>query len=137
MTLAEKILWLFLRDAHFAGLRFRRQHPLGLYIVDFYCSQKKLIIELDGEYHYMTTQEDRGRDTFLKRHGYHVLHFTNEYIFDHLEQTFRDIADELAIDWQPKDFDDIRSVKFTRKLNTLLSEVRKYKAQDKYNKPAG
>jgi very-short-patch-repair endonuclease len=50
-TQAEKILWAKLRNNQLKGYKFRRQHPIGLYIVDFYCHQLKLVIEIDGDYH--------------------------------------------------------------------------------------
>jgi very-short-patch-repair endonuclease len=84
-TDCERKLWAILRGKQFAGLRFRRQHPLGPYIVDFYCSAAKLVIELDGGQH--STDEnmayDAARDGWLKSQGYRVLRFSNEDFLKH------------------------------------------------------
>jgi very-short-patch-repair endonuclease len=78
-TDAERKLWSLLRSKQFAGLRFRRQQPIGCYIVDFYCSPAKLIIELDGEQHGEEghARYDEIRTNWLLVHGYHVLRFSN------------------------------------------------------------
>ena len=129
MTLPEKILWQFLRGSGFAGLRFRRQHPVGHYIADFCCLQKKLIIELDGGYHTKIEQEDKERDDFFKEQGFRILHFTNDHIFDRIEWTLQTIALELEVDWQKNYHDCIASVKFPKRLYSLLGGVRKYREQ--------
>ena len=125
MTLSEKILWQFLRSSSFAGLRFRRQHPIGRYIVDFCCLRKKLIIELDGRYHNATTQEDKDRDIFLKNRGFRILRFTNDQVFDQIDGLLQTIADELTIDWQKGYHDCVSDVKYPQRLYALLSGVRK------------
>ena len=132
MTLPEKILWQFLRGSSFAGLRFRRQHPVGHYIADFCCLQKKLIIELDGEYHTKIEQEDKKRDDFFKEHGYRILRFTNDNVFDHIERMLQTIAQELEIDWQKNYHDCVASVKFPQRLYTLLGGVKKYREQTRF-----
>ena len=129
MTLPEKILWQFLRSSSFAGLRFRRQHPIGCYIVDFCCLQKKLIVELDGEYHTKIEQEDKERDDFFKGHGFRILHFTNDHIFDRIEWALQTIAQELEIDWQKNYHDCIAGVKFPQRLYSLLRGIRRYREQ--------
>ena len=129
MTLPEKILWQFLRGSAFAGLRFRRQHPIGRYIADFCCPAKKLIIELDGEYHTKVRTADRHRDDFLLSHGFRILRFTNDHVFDRIDWLLQTVADELAIDWKKSYWDCNVCVKFPQKLHTLLSETRKYRAQ--------
>lgn len=65
-TTAEKILWKCLRGRKFHGLKFRRQHPLHKYIADFYCHEKKLVIELDGEIHSGEINENYDRDEVRK-----------------------------------------------------------------------
>ena len=127
MTLPEKILWQFLRGSTFAGLRFRRQHPIGRYIADFCCPSKKLIIELDGEYHENIRQEDQDREDFLQKHGFRVLRFTNDHVFDCIEWILQSIADELAIDWGKNYHDCATCVKFPQKLYALLSGVKRYR----------
>ena len=82
MTIAETILWRALRGSRFSGLKFRRQVPVGRYVVDFLSVEHRLIIELDGRPH--DTDEaiahDRKRDVFLRANGYRVLRFPNDLI---------------------------------------------------------
>ena len=125
MTLPENILWQFLRGSTFAGLRFRRQRPIGLYITDFCCTSKKLIVELDGEYHERIKQEDKERDDFLRERGFAILRFTNDQVFKRIEWVLQTIADELRIDWN-KNYDDcVTDVKFPQKLHRLLAGAKK------------
>jgi very-short-patch-repair endonuclease len=79
MTDAERMLWALLRRKHVAGLRFRRQQPIGPYIVDFYCPAAKLIVELDGGQHGETRRReyDELRTRWLQGNGYRVLRFSN------------------------------------------------------------
>ena len=77
---SERKLWALLRSKQFAGLRFRRQQPMGPYVVDFYCSAAKLVVELDGSQHGLdeNLEYDAIRDGWLKSQGYRVLRFSNE-----------------------------------------------------------
>ena len=87
MTEAEKILWKHLRNSKLHGLKFRRQHPVDIFIADFYCHQKKLIIELDGNIHDILEQKeyDEGRTFKLEEKGFKILRFKNEEIINDLE----------------------------------------------------
>ncbi len=78
-TDAERKLWARLRGLRVIGLRFRRQHAIGNYIVDFICLEKKLILEIDGGQHneQHTIQKDDARTKWLESEGYHVLRFWN------------------------------------------------------------
>ena len=78
-TDAEHLLWLHLRSKQLANLRFRRQQPIGPYIVDFFCPSAKLVIELDGDQHGTSRgiAYDTVRSDFLTRHGCRVLRFSN------------------------------------------------------------
>jgi very-short-patch-repair endonuclease len=93
-TTAESLLWELLRDRRLLGRKFRRQHPIGQFIADFFCDDARLIIEIDGAVHREPTQQerDRLRETILREHGFAMLRFTNEQIFDHTEQVLREIA---------------------------------------------
>ena len=75
LTYGEKILWKLLRDKNFKGLRFRRQHPIDNYIVDFCCNEKSLIIEIDGPLHDDEEKKlkDTIRQTYLENKGYKFL----------------------------------------------------------------
>jgi very-short-patch-repair endonuclease len=78
-TEAERKLWRLLRNRQFAGLKFRRQQPIGPFIADFYCSVAKLVIELDGEQHAasLASKRDQGRTKWLEARGYRVLRLWN------------------------------------------------------------
>jgi very-short-patch-repair endonuclease len=82
-TEAERRLWAILRDHRLVGLRFRRQQPIGPYIVDFYCSQAKLVVELDGDQHgsLQAILYDEARTRWLMTRGYIVLRFPNRSAF--------------------------------------------------------
>ncbi len=96
MTLAEKILWRELRGKKLKSLRFRRQHPIGSFVVDFYCHEKKLVIELDGEVHDSNEakQRDQSRTDALENFGLKVIRFRNEEVIDELEKVLRKIQNE-------------------------------------------
>ena len=80
-TPAEKALWLLLRGESL-GVHFRRQHPVEGYIPDFVCLPRKLIVEVDGAYHFCNSQplSDQERTSYLEAKGFHVLRFTNEQV---------------------------------------------------------
>jgi very-short-patch-repair endonuclease len=79
LTDAEKALWQRLRDKQLSGFRFRRQAPVGDYIVDFACFNPRLVIELDGGQHAQTAQQkhDTARTEFLESQGFRVVRFWN------------------------------------------------------------
>ncbi|QLF93115.1 endonuclease domain-containing protein [Pseudomonas sp. ABC1] len=76
MTDAEQRLWYYLRGHRFLGLKFKRQKPIGPYIVDFICMERWLVIELDGGQH-QQSEADKIRDRYLASRGYRVLRFWN------------------------------------------------------------
>lgn len=82
MTPSEKILWHDLRAKRFHGLKFRRQVPIGSYVVDFACLEKKVIVEIDGSGHTRKTniQSDWVRDQKLEGLGFTILRFTNDQV---------------------------------------------------------
>ena len=82
---AEKLLWKALRNREFAGFKFRRQHPIGAYVVDFACVEAKLIVEIDGESHLSSRREDERRTIMLEAEGWLVLRFWNTEVYDELE----------------------------------------------------
>jgi very-short-patch-repair endonuclease len=86
-TDAEKRLWSHLRNRKAAGLKFRRQHPIGDRIVDFFCAEAKLAIELDGSGHYrhLSQTSDLDREIDLYEKGIRVLRFCNNEIFENLD----------------------------------------------------
>ena len=84
-TDAEQRLWYHLRAQRFMGLKFKRQKPVGSYIVDFVCMERQLIIELDGGQHAEQATYDQQRDTWLRCQGYSVLRFWNNEVMQQLE----------------------------------------------------
>jgi very-short-patch-repair endonuclease len=95
-TAAEQLLWAQLRDRRLAGFKFRRQRPIGAYVADFVCVERKLIVEVDGEPHDLTVAHDTVRDAKLGAAGYRVLRFRNEEARGNLEGVCRSIRNALA-----------------------------------------
>lgn len=96
-TEAERLLWSKLRSRQLGGFKFRRQYPYEGYILDFVCLQKKIVIELDGHQHGYGENKgkDKERDQGLKEQGYQVLRYSNNLIFENLEDVLRDILKNL------------------------------------------
>ena len=90
-TEAEQRLWYHLRAHRFMGLKFKRQKPMGRYIVDFVCLEHRLIIELDGGQHADQLVYDRHRDAWLRSQGYTVLRFWNNDVMQQLESVLEQI----------------------------------------------
>ena len=84
MTPAEARLWEALRAKRLNGLRFRTQHPVGKFVLDFYCPACKLAIELDGSVHDENAEQDAARTGHLEAYGYRVLRFSNEQVMAEL-----------------------------------------------------
>jgi very-short-patch-repair endonuclease len=86
-TESEKILWKHLRKLRADGFTFRQQHPIDIFIADFYCHRFKLIIEVDGEIHFndQAMEHDDGRTGELERFGIKVIRFTNEEVIKYQE----------------------------------------------------
>lgn len=97
MTQSEIVLWNALRQ-EIKGYKFRRQHPIGDYIADFFCVTKRLVIEVDGGYHDdpQQQQEDQWRTDYLLSKGYHVLRFKNEEINCDTKSVISRIKEELT-----------------------------------------
>ncbi len=97
MTAAENELWASL-GLKFPNTKFRRQHPLGQYIADFYCHQHKLVIEVDGSIHSLpkVIQNDFEKQQFLEGQGLKVLRFTNNQVFNNLEQVLESINKNIS-----------------------------------------
>jgi len=93
-TPAEEILWQLLRDRQFMGLKFRRQHQIGDYIVDFYCHEERIIIELDGPVHSDAAHQkkDAKRDAYLQSLGLVVLRFPNKQVLEDPQSVLEQIA---------------------------------------------
>jgi len=94
-TDAELALWQLLRAKRMKGLKFRRQHPIPPYIVDFICTERKLIIEEDGGQHANAVEYDQKRTTFLESKDYTVIRFWNNKILSNIEGVYEVLLKHL------------------------------------------
>lgn len=94
-TKAEEVMWLTLRNNHLKGYKFRRQHPLLHYVVDFYCHQLKLVVEIDGEYHQTVEQTklDKERTVNIEFQGLDVIRFTNDEVLTDIDTVLNKIRE--------------------------------------------
>ena len=99
-TSAEATLWGYLKNKQLKGRKFRRQHSVGNYILDFYCFPEKIAIELDGAYHFTEEgrKKDEERDAYLQSKGITVLHFENKEVFNNLESLLAEIASHFNLE---------------------------------------
>lgn len=95
-TDAELRIWYHLRARRFMGLKFRRQVPMGRYIVDFLCHECRLIVELDGGQHAEQIEADRVRDAWLESQGYRVVRFWNHEVWQELDAVLEQLR--LAVE---------------------------------------
>ncbi len=85
MTPAEEKIWHLIRNGQVNGRKFRRQQVIDGFVVDFFCSELKLIIEIDGDIHAFKKEYDSAREEHLRTQGFAVVRFTNNQIFEELE----------------------------------------------------
>ncbi len=97
MTTPESILWEAVKGNKVEGYKFRRQHPIHLYIADFYCHKLKLVIEIDGEYHNSETQlkKDQERTSYLNAQGIQIIRFTNSEVINNLNEVINKIKEVI------------------------------------------
>lgn len=98
MTDAEARLWLYLRGEQAAGFRFRRQVPLGPYIVDFVSHRARLVVEVDGGQHASASQQDEKRTAWLTSQGYRVIRFWNNEVLSETDAVLARIVYALKED---------------------------------------
>ena len=93
MTEAENLLWVELKNRKIFKVKFRRQHPIDIFIVDFYCHEIKLVIEIDGEIHLEkeVAEYDDGRTHDLEKFGIKILRFTNDQVFTDINSFVKEI----------------------------------------------
>jgi len=94
-TDAEIRLWSRIRRRQIGNFRFRRQHPIGPYVVDFFCPEAKLIVEVDGGQHAIREREDAERTQWLEQRGYSVLRFWNNEVLGNTEGVLLAIREAL------------------------------------------
>jgi very-short-patch-repair endonuclease len=100
-TIAEKKLWKELRNHKIVNMKFRRHHAIGKYIVDFYCREIKLIVEVDGEIHEYQRDEDTLRQNYLEELEYNVMRFSNEEVISNTEKVMKEIEDFVRLKQKP------------------------------------
>ena len=99
MTNSELLVWEILKGNKILGYRFRRQHPMDMFIADFYCHPLKLVIEIDGGIHRLEEQHDYdiGREEELEQFGIKVIRFTNKEVEDNIEAVRNKITKECKL----------------------------------------
>ena len=100
-TDAEKILWCHIRSRQLAGYKFRRQAPIGKYIVDFLCYEQKLVIEIDGGQHQLRSKSDSERTNWLEAQGFRVVRFWNNQVLAETEAVLDAILRQLQGEESP------------------------------------
>jgi very-short-patch-repair endonuclease len=85
MTYTEEVLWERLKGKQISGYRFRRQHPINIFIVDFYCHEARLVVEIDGDIHRFKAEYDDGREAEIEKFGIKVIRFTNKEVESNIE----------------------------------------------------
>lgn len=120
-TWAEKLRWSWLRDRHFSAYKFRREHPYGPHILDFFCVEANLDIELDGSQHGFPKQQaaDAARDRFLEARGIKVLRFWNSRLRREKE-SIRNVIWQTLQERAPRPLPD-----YCRPLNPADADLRK------------
>src|SRR3989339_1104716 len=90
-TKAEALLWKYLSNRGMCGFKFRRQHPMSGFILDFFCPSEKLGIEIDGEIHLKQKEYDAARQNIIESKGVKILRFKNEQVFNDLNEVLKQI----------------------------------------------
>ena len=100
LTRTEQLLWAKLRQNQIYGLKFRRQHGIGSYIVDFYCPERNVVIEVDRDVHAIKTQQNKDhlRENYLKSLGLKILRYTYDEVMNNLDGVLEDLARRLLKD---------------------------------------
>lgn len=95
-TDAERLLWKQLRSRQLNGFKFRRQVPIGPYIVDFLCMSLKLIVEVDGSQHMSSLHYDSSRTRYLESHGFHVVRYWNNEVLSQTDSVLEALTLTLS-----------------------------------------
>jgi very-short-patch-repair endonuclease len=91
MTPCEILLWEKLKGKQLLGLRFRSQHPIDIFIADFYCHEARLVVEIDGEIHEGQIDYDDGREAEIEKYGIKIIRFTNDEVINNLDNVVNKI----------------------------------------------
>ena len=100
-TDAERKFWFAVRGRKFGGYKFKRQYPIGCYIVDFVCLEHRLIVELDGGQHARQEGYDEERTAFLQARGFRVMRFWNDEFLKHPDETMEGVLLALETGTNP------------------------------------
>ena len=100
-TDAERLLWSRFRDRRLMGLKFRRQSPIGRYIVDFVCYEHNLIVEIDGAHHQEQRASDLCRTEWLNSHGFSVVRYWNNQVLEDMDSVLESIRMTLEVETSP------------------------------------
>ena len=97
MTRSERLVWSRIRAKQFESLKFRRQHGIGPYIVDFYCPEKAVVIEIDGDVHALDsqTEKDRQREKYLRALGLRIIRYANDDVLNRLDDVLEDLWEQM------------------------------------------
>lgn len=97
MTRSERLVWSRIRAKQFEALKFRRQHGIGPYIVDFYCPERGVVIEIDGDVHAGESEavKDRQRESYLRSLGLRVIRYMNDDVLNRLDAVLEDLWEKL------------------------------------------
>ena len=93
----ERLFWSKVANRNFFGLKFRKQHGIGDNIVDFYCSDKTVIVELDGDSHVSSKEYDTERTNYLSGLGYTVIRYANRDVLHNIDGVMEDLAKRLNL----------------------------------------
>lgn len=98
-TAAEQLFWSKVRSKQFYSLKFRRQHGIGSFIVDIYCPERKLVIEIDGDTHAEDSAilRDKQRTEYIEALGYTVIRYTNDDVLNNIDGVFEDLGKRLNL----------------------------------------
>jgi leucyl-tRNA synthetase len=130
-TKAEELLWERVRNRQIENVKFRRQHPIAGFIPDIVSLEKKLVIEIDGEYHNDDEQKqyDESRTKWINEHGYSLIRFTNEQVLNNIEAVLQTIKKAVSV---VKDFNDTEQQNAEKALSFVegLGEVKQGQKDD-------
>jgi len=97
-TVAEKVLWDRIRQGKLDGFKFRRQHPVNIFIADFYCHEANLVIEIDGSIHDEIEQKERDnwREEVIRQYGLQIIRFSNDEILENTDKVIAQLGVVLS-----------------------------------------
>lgn len=107
LTPAEAFLWTYLKNSQLNNRKFRRQHSVGNYILDFYCPSERLAIELDGDYHFTPEgiEYDSVRTIYINSLNIKIIRFENKIVFENTEWVLMEIKNNLRVQEPPRPAD--------------------------------